>query len=214
LYYTYRFIVRTEMKNKLRLIVITSISILLGTSCISRKQMLDLYPDKTEAVSIDDFNGIYSNKCEGSNLTRGESLWFQFQTIGIKEKFDKWKRAEVELEVLNKRQIKATVSVKGVPIDTKILKGKFDNGSFVMKRRIKPKGIPLILFHYFESVTMLSFEDSNTLRVHTKHLKYGGFFLFLKGKKETETHSYKKSGQKGANKIINKLKNINIKGDE
>lgn len=189
-------------------------AIILNTNCISRKQMLALYPEKTEATSIEDFNGTYWNKCEGNNLTREESLWAQFQSIGIKEKFDKWKRAEVTLEIINNRQIKATVSVKGVPIETKILKGKFENGSFVLKRRIKPKGIPLILFHYNESVTMLSFEDSNTLRVHTKYLKYGGFFLFLKGKKEIETRSYKKTGEKGINKLLNKLKNNSTEDDD
>lgn len=169
-----------------------TLAIVLFSSCISKKEMIGMYESNSSSQNIQVLNGNYKNTNKGITLLRNESLWYHFQKIGVKEKFEDWKKAEIKLEAINDHSIQATVYIKDTPIDTKILKGKFENGCFIMKRRIKPKGIPLVLFHYNESVTMLTLDGEKELRVYRKHLKYGGMFVFWKGKKETEMFVYKR----------------------
>lgn len=167
------------------------ISILLMSSCISKRDMLQLYGKPEEKARVDTLNGMYSNNPKGMTMLKKESLWYQFQALGMKEKFDDWKRAEVKLDARNRRKIIATVYVKDVPIETKELKGKFKNDCFLVKRKIHVKGVPLIFFKYDEKFTMLTFDEKNRLMVHTKELQYGGFFVFLKGKKLYENYTYR-----------------------
>lgn len=145
--------------------------------------------DKSQVM--ESLNGRYANKSKKGSLARENSLWAQFQKLGVKEKFDKWKRAEIELKGLSKTKLQATVYVDGKPIDSKILKGKFKNGCFILKRKMKHNGIPVVWFRYLESVVMLSIDSDGLLNAHTKNYKYKGFMLFMKGKQKVEINSYK-----------------------
>lgn len=177
-----------KIVNRLIILVI-SIFLFLSSSCVSRKKMVNLYATEVTSEPVESMNGTYSNDAKGLNFGKNETFWYQLQRIDVKEKFEKAKRAEVKLEVVSKHKINATLYVKGTPFDSKILKGKYQNGCFVLKRKFKPHGIPLIKFHYKEAVSMLSLHKGD-MQVHTKTFKYGGWFVFFKGKTLTKVMNY------------------------
>jgi len=146
--------------------------------------------------SLEAFNGVYSNDAKGINWGKNETLWYQFKQIDVKEKYKQAKNAKVKFEVAGRRKINAILSVKDTPIEMKTLKGNFKNGVFVLKRRSTPHGIPLINFYHKEAVSMLSLEKGKVLQVHTTTYKYGGWFLFYKGKKTTKVMEYRKKRKK------------------
>jgi len=155
--------------------------------------MQGLYAETESSIKIEDLNGTYSNTSKGFSILKNETLWYQFKALGIREKFDHSKKADIRLEVISKNKIRATAIVDNIPIESKVLKGEFKNGCFLINRKVRPRGFPLIIFYYHESVTMLTIDDNDNLRVHNKRLKYGGVFLFLKGKKVINTYDYKRN---------------------
>lgn len=180
------------MKNLLKYFTYFSLILFFLSSCVSKQSLSDLYESSSSDLKIEDLNGIYENDHKGINLLNRETIWYQFRALSTKDKLERWRKAEVKLEVLSPKKIRAIIYDNKVPIDSKILKGEFKNGCFIIRRKILPLGIPLTIFYYSEYITMLTIDDKKDLRIHTKRLKYKNFLFYFKGKRFVESNTYRR----------------------
>ena len=140
-------------------------------------------------------SGIYSNAPEGiSNIDEAEDLrkllFKPFYVYAWEEEKDF--NGEIEIIQLSNKKIEISYFNDNKLIISKILKGKFKDGFFVVKRKIRPIGVPLIFYTYKERRIMIGLDEDDKLIIKTGKYDVGMIFIFAGGGKERNKYEFKK----------------------
>ncbi|MCC6281249.1 MAG: hypothetical protein IT262_11645 [Saprospiraceae bacterium] len=167
----------------------------LFQSCLSMKEMDAVPPMSLPGKDIKQLNGTYENwpvYIPGNE--RGDDLhkllfkpYYTYLWAGERNHAGK-----VGIEVQNDNRLKITYFGDNNLIETRTLKGKYNNGFFIVKRKVRALGIPFLYFSYHERRTMLGINEQQELVVKTGKSDFGNLLILTGGSNEILRYNYKK----------------------
>lgn len=175
------------MKFRLLLILIFLFFVAsLYTSCTSAKNFVEVPESKLTITSIKQLSGQFKNREETSSGF-STSLWAQVVPF-YRDSISDWTNIVVELIVDNKflnfSLLKDTVVLKAIKC-----KYKLENG-FVVFRKNRLQGIPLLFYRYQKRKNILTLDKQNNLKIHLRGSSEGGIFIFIFGSPIIEDYKF------------------------
>lgn len=179
------------MKKNILLIIIWSI---IFQSCLSMKDMNTAKTNSIIRENQNNLNGIYSNSPNGILNNEAEDLkkllLNPFYVYAWEEEKDY--KGEIKITQISDKKIKVTYFKDDKLVKTKTLKGKFKNGFFIVKRKLRPIGIPFVFYTYKERRIMIGSDKEDNLIVKTGRYDFGMILFFGGGGKEINKYTFKK----------------------
>ncbi len=147
---------------------------------------------KNTALHADDLNainGFYSNTPNTKNKDYNASLWKQLNYLK-KDTLEKWQNHKVELEVINRKKIRAKLWLNEAVISEKILKGKVKNDYFSVKRNLKVFGIPFIYFSVKDYKMEIGIDNNKQLLLNSAHMQSLNILIMSGGNSNQFSNKY------------------------
>ncbi len=107
-------------------------------------------------------------------------------------KCENFESSIITFEVLSKNRVQVQYIEKNKIIDSKILRGKYKNGYFSVRRKINSRGIPFIYYKSEEVKIIAGITKANDLILKIRGSKGGGFLIFNNGVPIRENYAFKK----------------------
>lgn len=164
--------------------------IVLLQSCISTQDMLDGDMNNSDSGNSFKLDGTFSNQ--------SDSLGISLQTLLNKPlAYEKAIESandslQVQFELLTDKKLKVSFVDNGIVIDDTILKGKIQSRFFIVKRKVRLIGIPLIWFSYRELVIILGIQNNNLMVKLSSHDFQQVLVLFAGEKDKTVKSKFRR----------------------
>lgn len=153
------------------------------SSCISNKKFLIETGASQIQNELSVLNGVYENTPADYRSPKGGyplniMLFNQFHEYNWNEVRDF--SGKIILTALSNKKLKADYIVGDSVVKSKILKGKIQKNYFVLKKKIRPLGIPVppLPFVYKERKSAIGLSKENFLVVLQEGYNYGHFLFF------------------------------------
>lgn len=169
-----------SIPTKVRTLTLLIFSILLS-SCSSLKT-----PQRTNLVSLKAprIIGQYPVIIHKENYLNRPSnivVWNHFIKHANADSLEVKQATHFQLELIDRKNITATLFKGDHVLITRDVKGKIKNGYFRLKHRLKITGIPPLLWGLSSEKTQLGIGNNQELYIDSSSTRNGGFLFFLAG---------------------------------
>jgi len=144
-----------------------------------------------DEINLDHINGFYSNVSNNKTDTYNASLWKQFNYLK-KDTVVNWQNHTIELEVVNKKKIRAKLWLNDTVIAEKTIKGKIRDSYFSVRRKVKIVGFPLVYFFSSDNKFEIGANKNNQLIINSATSSYGMIFIMTNGNTRQFTGKYER----------------------
>jgi hypothetical protein len=172
--------------------------LIVFSSCSTLK-----FSKNTDAIEIDKenytkVNGNYDNNFVDTSTTLGITLWNILNAQNNVRDYNKaliYRDAKVSLFFKNDKTLYAKLYNADTVIAEKFFKGKFKNGFFLGKRKIKYFGLPFIYMTYSQYRFRIGKDKSNNLLVDKAEERFGWIFIFSAGTNFSNNYKFAAVGK-------------------
>jgi len=158
------------------------------TSCVSTTKLIKERSTLSDNISL--LNGIYENiAIDASDDPKSEHslyvlLFKNFHQSNPYYNKDQDYEGKIRINVISDEKIRVDYIVNDNVIKSKIFKGELNDNFFVVKRKWRLFGIPILLGVYDESKIAIGLENDNYLLIRKGFYNIGGLVGFMANSNE------------------------------
>lgn len=166
------------------------LTILIFSSCLSNKSLTELGAEEPTTVNFE--GGFYSNCADYTSgcSDHNQSLLGQL-TFKLKIKDTLINKCDLTVNLIKHKKSLEIIALDNdnVVMNRKV-KGKWKDDIFYSKRMIRPLGIPLLYFWYYEKKISIKFSESELTLVNLEY-KMGMVLIMAAGNDDYTRRTYK-----------------------
>ena len=163
--------------KELKFIIYSILSVLTLNSCLSTKELIK--GDSILENNINALNGIYENVAVGiDNPKSNQSLYLLlFKNYHRQNPYynkDEDSEGKIRIKVISDRKIEVDYILEGCTKKSKTYKGEMKKNFFVIKRKWRIFGIPILFGVYDESKLAIGINENGYLHIKKGFYNIGG----------------------------------------